>query len=114
MGTTPVTPTILTPDDAYAAFKQAEGALTADAGSLASAQGAQTALLAAQSQSAAAAQSAVDTAQAAFTADAPTAVTAANNLIASLQGFVAANSPATPPTPPAPSVPVVVDPAPAS
>jgi|ERR1035441_6274702 hypothetical protein len=93
MSTTPTTPPVLSPDDAYAAFKQAEGALTADSGSLASAQAGQTALLAAQQQAASAAQANVDTAAAAVAADQPAAVTAANNLIASLQAFVTSNNP---------------------
>ena len=83
---TPTSPS--TPDVAYSNFKQAEGTLTADQASLTSANAALTAAQAAQ----ASAQTTVNT-------DTTAAVQAANDLIASLQAYVANLMPAPVPAP---------------
>ena len=103
MSTIVIPPTVLAPDDAYAQFKQAEGALLGDVSGLSSAQQAQAGLLAAQKQAADAAQGNVDNAAQAVATDQPLAVQAAQNLVASLAAFIASNTPVpAPPAPPAP------------
>jgi len=98
MSTTATTP-VLNPDVAFAAFQSAEAQLSQDKANLSSNQQAQSALLAAQANAAASAQAKVDGSNASIATDAPLAVQAAKDLIASLSQFVSDNTPVVVPVP---------------